>query len=190
MNITSTVSAGAGQGVGGAAGNGRKANILRQIRRLEAKRDELIKKLTGDGESKSEPVGQVQGTVTIGGGQAAGKTDAASDASQGSSGAAIDPGQVLRDLSAAISSGQGGAGSVPEMEEDPEQILKQIEMISMQILMLQRQLGDDATLSLAASPDAEEQEASKAGTEALSKLVSDALPMPEVEAGGHVDGYV
>lgn len=189
MNITSTVSTGAGQGVGGAAGNGRKANILRQIRRLEAKRDELMKKLTGDGESKSEPVGQAQGTVRIGGTQAAGKTGAASDASQDSSGGAIDPGQVLRDLSAAMSSGQGASGGVPEMQEDPEQILKQIEMISMQILMLQRQLGDDAMLSLALSPDAQEKDAAELGTEALSRLVSESLPMPEVEAG-HVDGYV
>lgn len=187
----------------GSGGNPRKANIEKQIRRLEAKMAKLLEKLTNKGESSSQSASTdlAQASVVLNQ-QTIGSQGAGADASSGNAGSATgaasaagasgqDMGQILRDLAASFSSGGGQEASF-ELEEDPEEILKQVQLIQMQIAMLRQQLGDDA-MSILSGMDEGGEDAETVFGEAAAKLqaavAASELPSAEV-ANGHVDGYV
>lgn len=194
------------------SGNPRSANILRQIRRLEEKKAELMKKLTKSQESGEKPAadlgraGMRMGDQSIAGqtaglhtpGQTAGAALPGTGADSGESvpdaaapapsGGVLNLGEVLRSVGSAMSSGQGGSDDFAGAFEQPKDIMKRIQMLDMQIMMLRQQLGEDAMSVLAANPDADK-DASEFIDPSLLHAASAELPEPVVTAEGHVDGY-
>lgn len=200
MNVSSTTM------VSGATGNPRKAAILKQIRNLEAKKQELLEKMKGGSGSSgsTSAAGTSQGTYTVNAGKTGGDTtgaDSVGFASETSAmasslvaGGGIDVqsiGQNLQDFKASLGAGAGG---VPEIKEDPKDIMKRIQLIELQIMTLRQQLGDDAQTVLSMEDDSES-EGEKAVADFVSGLLGGAagdasLPAVEVTADGHVDGYM
>ena len=188
--------------VSGGSGNARKAGIEKQIKRLEKKKRELIKKLSGKGESAKQPEGVSRGTMAVSAPQTAasaqtpvampGASDQTTPAvpalptpAPASTDFAGDVAQTLRDFQASSSSGS----AFPEIEEDPEDIMKQIQLIEMQIMQLRQQLGDDAmTVMSMSSEDGQEQSADDLFSAFAGRTEEAAKPTVEV-ADGHVDGY-
>lgn len=186
----------------GSGSNPRKANIEKQIRRLEAKMAKLLEKLTNKEDSSSQNVSadlaqasvvlhrQATGSQGAGGDASSGNADSATNAASSSAAGGQDTGQILRNLGTSFSSGGGQEASF-ELEEDPEEILKQIQLIQMQIAMLRQQLGDDAMTVLSGMDEGNEDAETVFG-EAAAKLqaavAAAELPSAEV-ANGHVDGY-
>lgn len=187
----------------GSGGNPRKANIEQQIRRLEKKKKQLLKKLNGEADDSGSSENNLstalaQASVVIHQ-QAGGAQPAAVSSEEGaaslpvtanasaSAGSAQNVGQTLNELMASLSSG-GGEGSL-DIQEDPEEILKQIQLVDMQIIMLRQQLGEDNILSLAAEQE-NGGDAEGLFKEAVAKLQASAMKLPTAEVtGGHVDGY-
>lgn len=121
----------------GGGGHSNRASIERQIRRLEEKKRELMEKLGGGGGGggDQDAAELSRGTLAVGG---------QSSSVQGESlGASL--GQAIRNFSQSLA-------EPPEMpdgdENDPKEIMKKIQLIDMQIMMLRRQLGDDGSLGL------------------------------------------
>jgi hypothetical protein len=85
---------------------------------------------------------------------------------------------------------------MPEMEEDPKEILKRVMMLEMQISMLRQQLEDDELPAVETEEVDKDQLASilsmAANAQTANALASSAdaaLPSAEVSVDGHVDGY-
>lgn len=184
----------------GSAGTHNKASIEKQIRRLEKKREELYRKLTGNKGSEESTAQAPQGTPVVNSqkvsGQGAGVPlmgaqtgDAASAAASGGDSSSSFM-QNLQDLQSSLSSSQ----SPLEIEEDPEDILKQIQLVEMQIMTLRQRLGEDSMLTLVAGDEVDKEDlastALSMATAKASQAEAISLPSPEVDAGGHVDGYV
>lgn len=211
MRITSTTS-----GLKGGS-NPRRAVIEKQIRRLEEKKKALMKKLNGQTESSSSQAANLgQATVQVNNqpiasqgvsvsvaqtSTAAANQTASAGNGSGAAAAAVDlpmapvgsdsvqsMAENLYALRQALSSGQGGGGGT-EMPESLEDTMKQIQMLDMQIMTLQQQLGEDAMMSLSMTPDGEDADlASLVSNAVAAKTTQSELPQAEVN-DGHVDGY-
>lgn len=174
----------------------RKAMLQRQIRRLEQKRDELLEKLGANKTSETSTPELPSGTVRVNTsrliGQEAGTSfESGTGMSQpdASFSGTWDFGKALRELADGMSEGMDSA--LPP--EDSKEVLKQLQLIEMQIMTLRQQLGDDAPAP--SVPEAEGDAAAIALSgmetrEALKMAESAAsLPPAGVMDNGHVDGY-
>lgn len=134
MTISSVTRGGAAQSAS------RKAAIMRQIRKLEKKRDELLEKLSGDSGGKSAPATSAPGTVTMQQkSQTPGENGSADADALSVDNQARSLSQAMQNLRSSLSSG----AETPEPPEDPKEILKKIQMIEMQIMVLRQQLDED-----------------------------------------------
>ncbi|MCD8138785.1 MAG: hypothetical protein LUE17_03235 [Planctomycetaceae bacterium] len=147
----------------------RKAQIEAQIKKLEARKQKLLKQLTGGGGGGSAPAaGSPKGTVAAGSAQpAAQPTQSRLPTSQPQNGEgqapslpqasapSVESPSALDMSSLSASSGLqgggsggggsgGGGGGVPDVSG----IMKQIMQIEMQIMNLRSQIGDDGLDSL------------------------------------------
>lgn len=204
-------------GVGGASGS-RRAIIEKQIRRLEEKKKVLMKKLNQKSGSSgdSAPTATLgQATVRInnqsiagqgGGGVVAVPAATANDqtASSGTGAVANPPVSMpsvpvdnslqsvtdnLHALRQALSSGQEGGDGL-EFAEDPEDIMKQIQLLDLQIMTLRQQLGDDSMLSLAMMPEDGETSLAELADMVSGAISARTAELPEATVTeGHVDGY-
>lgn len=183
--------------VSGATGNPRKAAILRQIRRLEEKKQELMDKLSGNGESSASSSGQTPGFAKVnhqpvsseGPGLHSGASgdDGTGDTFAGQGSGVLDLGEVL----GGVASGVSSSASFPEVKEEPKEILKRIQLIELQIMTLRQQLGNDAMITLEVVDEKEDTSAADLAASLFS------TPGEGMEAGqpaaevvdGHVDGY-
>ena len=101
-----------------------------------------------------------------------------------------DLGQALRQLSQALTP----EPDTSDLAEDPKEILKQLQLIEMQLMTLRQQLDEDMPLPL--EPEANDKDAASlavAGMQAREAREAAesaaAFPPPEVTSEGHVDGY-
>lgn len=180
----------------------RKDNVMRQIKKLEAERRRLQKRLAkaaqsaGDGGDGGSSGG---GTVSAAAGtsetvaapvaasqqQGDGSSNTAAAAAQGKSASVSAALQQLAQFSRNLSS----SAEEEDTEENlsPKEIMKLLQLVELQIATLQQQLGEDAILQVGvegldddrkpgAAPDG-----SAAGVEAALE--------PPVVQDGHVDGY-
>lgn len=190
----------------GTSGDPLKANIQKQIRRLEKKKVQLMKKLNKSGDTGgTASMDLAKASVSVAAPQASGQSAAAATlpaASGDGSGAQAQAAsqvaaagasrnneiaQALRELQTSMSSSQ----SVPELEEDPKDIMKQIQLLDMQIMLLRQQLeDDDGTTVLANLDDEDEDDSQNPLAQFLPQAggAEAALPTAEV-VEGHVDGY-
>lgn len=190
--------------VSASSGNPRKASIMRQIKRLEKKRNELLEKLGMGKESREASTDSFQGTPTVNN-----TATASRSVELHLPGAQTKPADGSRDAIAAVpaaapASGGGNSGSLfhnlqnaassgedslEALEEDPREILKQIQLIEMQISMLRQQLGDDARTLLEAVTDEKDEDPADLAATALAASIEEKLA-PAVEVvDGRVDGY-
>lgn len=200
------------QVAGGAARDPRQAMILKQIRKLEAERRKLQKELS---EAAGTPEGlgaAQQGQAAIAVNAQAGavmeQSTAPGDGIGGSPNAAGIPVStpspasvsanmaVVRAMSGGLSGsgGTGGSSEASAYKRSPEDIMKLIQLVTMQIMTLQEQLGQDATQVMTISMDdeeAEEGEAPGVPMPVLSQIAEPLAPVPSpAVVDGHVDGYV
>lgn len=193
---------------GGEISGSRKASIERQIKKLEKKRDEILEKLGAKKSSKKQDSAELstgnlrvnsagsdgQGSAStpqIGGsdaesGVAAPRSDVFSDKS-------LDMGQALHDMSKKLSSSSAADGAATA--EDPKELMKQLQLIEMQIMALRQQINDDSSEALEVDTE-EAAAAAMSGMEAreanrsTDSAAATSLPEVSVSADGHVDGYV
>lgn len=200
---------------GGTAGNPRQAMILKQIRKLEKERRKLQKEL---GEAAGAPEGfsaaQPAPANLPAMGQAAPAPDtaAAGEGAKSAAGASAT-GTSSRSVSAAAtaavnaavvnamsggldsSGSSGGSSEASAYKRSPEDIMKLIQLVTMQIMTLQEQLGQDATQVMTISADDESDEEPDSVEKMLQMVLPQAteLPAPATTAAavvdGHVDGY-
>lgn len=190
---------------GGELSNSKKAAIKRQIRKLEKKRDEILEKLgVKTSSKKQDSPGISTGVLRLNTAGSDGQASASTPQSGGDgveSGSAApqantffgnsqDIGSALRELSNGSSS--SSATNESEIPEDPKELMKLLQLIIMQIATLRQQLGDDSLEPVemdqeeAATLAAAGMEAREADKAAESVA---ALPMAEMTAEGHLDGY-
>lgn len=195
---------------GGELTGSRKASIERQIKKLEEKRDEILEKLGAKKSKKSsqaqEPAGVSGGTLHVGATGSAGQGGVA--APQSGEGAAAQPdtssgnaqniGQILHAASQKLSSASSAIPS--DASEDPKELMKQLQLIEVQIMALRQQLDEGSSEAIELDPD-EAAALATAGMEAREAVRSTgsdaarpdaalpALPTVESTPGGHIDGY-
>ncbi|MCC8191294.1 MAG: hypothetical protein LIP77_11795 [Planctomycetes bacterium] len=166
----------------GAGGDSRKAAILRQIRNLEKQKAELVKRLGELGKSYADAASAVPamagdtGTVRINGTSVAG----------GDSFAAAAGGSPAAMLTFIQGDNQSSAGVMDFAEmDDPKEIAKLIQLIDLQIMNLQRQLGDDALHVLTA---AREDEPAALSDARLTTHLTESVLAPQADS--HLDRYL
>lgn len=176
-------------GGGASLSNGQKNQIKKQIRDLEKRKDELLKKLgVSTGGSGS---GMSFSSASIAAGSFALAKSGAGDEGESAS----SPVSAFREMSASFqqfrqSLKTDNSDAVPTENEDPKEIIKQIMSIDMLLITLRQQLGEEYT---SRGEDDEEEEGGHGQLAAEEAAPTDSTPAaeaPAVQVGdGHVDGY-